>query len=318
MSCGTRASSRASRARPGRRGNPKRPGDGRRHGVRIGDRRQLDQPHPVAGAVEHLGGHLQAQPGLAASAGPGQGDHARGLHQGADFRQLPGAADERRELGREVVPQRRVAERAQRRKLRLQVRDLELEDALRASQVLQLVDTEILERRPGRKGIAHQGRRGLGEQDLAAVPYRGHPGGAMDIQADQAVSGLRRLAGVDAHPHPDVLPAGPGVSLQGLLHVDGCGHAGARRGKHGEQPVSLSVHLPAAVSGQARPDERTIIGEYLRVEAFSQAPQQSGRALDIGEEKRERLHRHSLKGFALMDRGGLMVSAPATGAGGRR
>ena len=88
--------------------------------------------------------------------------------------------------------------------------------------------------------------------------------------------------------------------------------------KHGEQPVSLSVHLPAAVSGQARPDERTIIGEYLRVEAFSQAPQQSGRALDIGEEKRERLHRHSLKGFALMDRGGLMVSAPATGAGGRR
>jgi hypothetical protein len=92
------------------RGNPKRPGDGRRHGVRIGDRGQLDQPHPVAGAVEHLGGHLQAQPGLAAPAGPGQGDHARGLHQGADFIQLPDAPDERRELGREVVRQRLVAE----------------------------------------------------------------------------------------------------------------------------------------------------------------------------------------------------------------
>ena len=54
-------------------------------------------------AVEHLGGHLQAQPGLVRGLAVATGPQAR----------VPGAlGDERRELGREVVPQRRVAERA--------------------------------------------------------------------------------------------------------------------------------------------------------------------------------------------------------------
>jgi hypothetical protein len=48
------------------------------------------------------------------------------------------------------------------------------------------VDAEILERRVGRKAVAHQGGRRLGHQGLTAVPDRGHPGGAVDIQADQA------------------------------------------------------------------------------------------------------------------------------------
>jgi len=69
----------------------------------------------------------------------------------------------------------------QRGELGLQARGLELEDAFRASEVLQPVDAEILERRLGRNPVAHQGGRRLGEQDLAAVPDRGHPGGAVDI-----------------------------------------------------------------------------------------------------------------------------------------
>ncbi len=280
----------------GLRDDPERSGDGRRHGLGVGDRGQFDQPHPVAAAVEQLGGHLQAQPRLAAPAGPGQGDHARGVHQGPHLCELPGASDERGELGREVVRQRLVAERAQRRELGRQARHLELEDVLRTAEILQPVDTEILQRRPGGKRIAHQRRRRLGQQDLAAVPDRGHPGGAVDVQADQAVRGLGRLAGVDTHPHPDVLPAGPGVCLQRLLHGDDRGQAGARRGEHGEQPVALGVHLPSAVSGQAGPDERAVIGDDLRVAACFQPPQQNGRALDVGEEERERLHGHSLEG----------------------
>ena len=56
-------------------------------------------------------------------------------------------------------------------------------------------------------------------KDLAAVSDRGHPGGAMHIQADQAGNRLRRLTCMDAHPHPDALPARPCVSPQGPLHL---------------------------------------------------------------------------------------------------
>ena len=134
--------------RPARlRDDPERSGDGRRHRLRIGDRGQFDQPHPVAAAVEQIGGDLQTQPRLAAAARAGQRDHARGIHQGADRGQLAGASDERGELGREVVRQGHVAERAQRREFGPQAGGLELEDVLRAPEILQPVDAEILQRR---------------------------------------------------------------------------------------------------------------------------------------------------------------------------
>ena len=98
-------------------GDPQRLTDGRGHGVLVGDRGQLHQPDPVTGPVQQLGGHLQAQPGLAAPPGPGQRDQARGCHQGPDLGQLPVTADERRQLGRQIVRQRRMAQRAQRREL---------------------------------------------------------------------------------------------------------------------------------------------------------------------------------------------------------
>ena len=52
-------------------GDPQRPGNGRRHRILVGDRGQLHQPHPITGPIQQLGGHLQAQPGLAAPPGPG-------------------------------------------------------------------------------------------------------------------------------------------------------------------------------------------------------------------------------------------------------
>ena len=165
------------------------------------------------------------------------------------------------------------------------------------------MDAEIGKRRPGGKGVAHQGGRRLGQQDLASVPDGRHPGGPVNIQADQAGDGLGRFARVNAHPHPDALPGRPGVNLQGSLHVNDRGQAAAGRGEHGEQPVSLGVHFAAAVRGQARPDERAIVGQHLRVETLPQPSQQGGRALHVGEEKRESLHGHSLRGFASMARG---------------
>ena len=48
----------------------------------------------------------------------------------------------------------------------------------------------------------------------------------MDIQAHQAGRRSRRLTGVDAHPHPDVFPGGPGMGLDGpLLYTAAAAHA---------------------------------------------------------------------------------------------
>ena len=122
-SCSARASSRASSAgRPGCAASRSASRDGRRHRVLVGDRGQLHQPHPVPGPVQQLGRHLQPQPGLAAPAGPGQGDQATGFHQRPDLGHLPVPADERRQLGGQIVRQRRVAQRPQRRELRGQAR----------------------------------------------------------------------------------------------------------------------------------------------------------------------------------------------------
>jgi hypothetical protein len=145
-----------------------------------------------------------------------------------DLRQLPVTPDERRQLGREVVRQRRVAERAQRRETGGQAVRVQLENALRAAEVLEPVDAEIGERRAGREPVPDQGGRRLRDQDLAAVRDAGQPGGAVDVQAHQAGHGSGGLAGVDAHPDPDVLPARPGVGRQGPLDIHRRGRAGSR------------------------------------------------------------------------------------------
>ncbi len=82
-----------------------------------------DQPDAVTGSVEQFGRHLKGQPGLARPSGPGQRDQAAGLDQGPDFghvsRPRPMNA---RQLGREIVRQRGVAERAQWREVTSQSR----------------------------------------------------------------------------------------------------------------------------------------------------------------------------------------------------
>ena len=109
-----------------------------------------------------------------------------GLHQRPDLGHLPVPADERRQLGGQIVRQRRVAQRAQRREPRGQARRLQLEDPLRAAQVLQPVDAQIGQRRARRQPVPHQHRRRLRHQHLPPVGDRGHPGGPVHLQAHQA------------------------------------------------------------------------------------------------------------------------------------
>jgi hypothetical protein len=55
----------------------------------------------------------------------------------------------------------------------------------------------------------------------------------------------------------------------------------------------VSTSLPV-VSGQPRPDQRVVAGQQLRVQTFPQPPEQGRRALNVGKQERECLHRQSL------------------------
>jgi hypothetical protein len=169
---------------------------------------------------------------------------------------------------------RRRTEGAQRRELGLQARGAHLEDLLRTPQVLQLVHAQINQRCARRKRIPHQGCRRLRNQDLATVPDRRHPRRAMHVQAHRTQGRVRRLTGMHPHPHPDVLPGRPHMTLKGLLHLHDSRHARPRRRERREEPVPKRVQLPATVPGQNRPDQRVMIGQQLRIHAFTHPPQQ--------------------------------------------
>jgi len=94
----------------------------------------------------------------------------------------------------------------------------------------------------------------------------------VDVQAHQTAGRLRRLTGMHPHSHPHALPAGPGMGLKTPLHLHHRRQAGPWRGKDGEEPVSLGRHFLAVATGQCRPDQPMMIGEYLRVGPFTHPP----------------------------------------------
>ena len=75
----------------------------------------------------------------------------------------------------------------------------ELEQHLRATEVLQPVRSELPYGDVGRQGVLDESGGRRRQQDLASVADRGDPGRPVDLVADEAGGGLRRLAGVDAH-----------------------------------------------------------------------------------------------------------------------
>ena len=291
-SCGARASSSASSAgRPGWAASRSASRDGRRHRVLVGDRGQLRQPHPVPGPVQQLGGHLQPQPGLAAPAGPGQGDQARGLHQRPDLGDLPVPADERRQLGGQIVRQRRVAQRPQRREPRLQARRLQLEDPFRAAQVLQPVDCPD---RPAPRPAAARPAPAPPPPPTPAPAPRTRPRppgrpGAPPGPPGRWPSAPPPRNGCPSAPAPAPRPArhAPAMACCICQHRR---HARPRRGEHREERIPLRVHLAAVVRGQRRPDQRVMPGQHLRVNVVPQPPEQRRRALNVGEQEREGLH----------------------------
>ena len=117
---------------------------GVRHETRIGKTREIHEPHTVAVHLDPICRCLQREPGLTCAAGTGQRHQPGRFEGGLDRGQLRRPANEARQLGRKVVPER--AERAQRRELGLEPRVDDLADVLGPREVTKPVLPEVQER----------------------------------------------------------------------------------------------------------------------------------------------------------------------------
>ena len=129
--------------------------------------------------------------------------------------------------------------------------------------------------------------------DLAAVPSRGDPRGEVHVLADVALLGEAGRSRVQTDAHPDRPAASPSV-------ISARGRERPRRGREGEEEgVALRVHLDAALRRAGRAHDPPVLGERLVVRLVPELVQQPGRALDVGEEERDRARKEARAALCL-------------------
>src|SRR5262245_33283332 len=107
----------------------------------------------------------------------------------------------------------------------------------------------------------------------------------MNPDADVALLSESRLAGVQAHAHLDLHALRPLVRGEVALCVERCGDGVLRGVERDEEGIALCVHHPPAMRGERGPQNLLMSCEELVVELLADAAQQSGRALDVAEQK---------------------------------
>ena len=259
-----------------------RPGRGRAH--------QRHEHHPIPAAILSGRCGLDRQPGLADPARPDQGHQPAGgvVEQLLQPGQLPIAAHEPGQPHRQVG--RPGAEGAQCREAVGQASDEQLPQPLGMGQVLEAMLTQLPQPHPRRQLGPQQLPGRLRAQDLPPVPSRADPRRPMHHQPGITVAIGDRLAGVHAHAHPQPHPVGPAMGGQRPLALSRRRHrvAGPREGN--EERVTLGADLTPAELGEGGPKQPPMLPQHLQV-AVAQPLQQPGRALDVGEQQRDRAAR---------------------------
>ncbi len=256
-----------------------------RHESRLGERLERDEPRPVRIPVRGRRGDLERQARLADPAGSGEREQARRVEEQERGGQVVVAADERRQLGRQVV--RLPVERADGREVGRHACHDQLRQAFRP-EVLEAVLAEVADRhvRGQRRRDQRAGR--LGDQDLAAVARGGDARGPVDLERRVVPArGWGRLARVEPHPDADLGVGRPRMRRERALRRDGRRRGRAGAGERHEERVALRLHLHAAVRREGCPQDRAVSLEEGLVGA-AQARDQLGGALDVGEEERDR------------------------------
>ena len=223
--------------------------DLRGHELGVGEAGERHPEDAVAQRADELGRDLEREARLAGAAGPGEREQARAVREQRDeLVELALPADERaRGDGQVRGVERRAAAGSRRRRAG--------RDARRRTRSFSRCSPRS---RTAASRVEEAARR-LGEDDLPAVCGRGDARGAVDVDADVALVGHERLAGVDPHAHADR------AALERVARLGGGGDrvGGAREGD--EEGVALRVDLDAAVRGERLPQRAAVLGEELRV-----------------------------------------------------
>ena len=138
------------------------------------------------------------------------------------------------------------------------------------------------------------------------MPGRGDPGSAVDAEAHVALPGGGGLAGVDAHPDPQLRALRPFVLGETPLCLDGCRHRFLRPPKGDEERISLCVDLVPELRCKRVAQDPLMLLQRLAV-ALAQLLQQPSRALDVGEQEGDGADRE------LVDRAHWLVVPPFAG-----
>jgi hypothetical protein len=199
-----------------------------KHRLVVDCRRQIYEPDAIRESINDAACSLQRQSRLAGSPGPGKGDQTGYLELRDHIGHLVTAADERRELERQIRGAR--AHAAQGGKIGPDPGDQEVVQMLGLGKVLEPVAAEITEGHTIWELRFDEASRRVGQQHLSAVPRRGDPGCPVHIYPDITCATELPFAGVQAHPgfYPATLRLRRGGKR--TLGGDGCAK-GSNRGR---------------------------------------------------------------------------------------
>ena len=152
--------------------------------------------------------------------------------------------------------------------------------------VLEPVQAEIGQLHVRRQVAPREVPRGVGDQDLAAVPRRRDSRRLVERKADVVVADALDLAAVDAHADLDRVALGPWMRGEGPLRVDGGRDRGGGVGERHEHRVALRAEDPAAMGGHGRLQQLAVLRQQRRI-GIAEPLEHARRTLDVREQERE-------------------------------
>ena len=246
-------------------------GHRRQDELRVPERRERDEDRSSLRVVAEQARELDREARLAGSSRADDREHPRValVDQRDRVEQLLLAAEERRGRSRELD--------APGRSERWELTVAELVEANCAFEVLEPMPADVAER------LGVEERRGRRrDEDLVPVRERGDARAAVDVLAHVTLLGYGRRAGVQPHAHADRSRLEPlARRLRGRRRSSRCR-------ERDEERVALRVDLDAAVRGRRLAHDAPVLRERVGVARRPELVQQARRALDVGEEERDR------------------------------
>ena len=163
----------------------------------------------------------------------------------------------------------------------------ELEEVLRLIEVLEPMEAQVSETDRGLR-IAQELRRRGRDEHLASMGGPTDPCCPMDSDPHVALVAGDGVGGVKAHPHLEPTVVRPRVSRELSLRLDGCPRRIVGTAERDEEGVPLRVDLAAARIGRRPADDPAMILERTAIALAAELPKQTRRALDVGEQERDR------------------------------